>query len=153
MSVDEIRARLRAASPGPWSATTSPMEHGGWPVLEMGDYVIFCAPCVASDTGTKEADAALISNAPADLEYLLAAHKRVWAVNVERNRVIVALRVKLDRVRDLLQVVETAHEANARAGADAFRQGNDIEAAGCKARSEAFREVGTLVRELLEDKP
>lgn len=69
---DEIRERLKAASPGPWTATTTPMEHsGGWPVLEMGDHVVFCAPCHGSDGGTRESDVAFIAGAPEDIDYLI----------------------------------------------------------------------------------
>jgi hypothetical protein len=73
---DEIRARLEAATPGPWEASPAPdyPDPGigfAWDVMR-GREVVAGAPMVGTD-------ADLIANAPADLAYLLGEVERMRA--------------------------------------------------------------------------
>jgi hypothetical protein len=76
----EIRARLDAATPGPWKAQDyddNPGDEGcailGKTSNTMRSFVLaYSLPYPWHDQKATEADAALIANAPADLAYLLA---------------------------------------------------------------------------------
>lgn len=66
VNTDEIRARLEAATPGPWAAHTCGC------VLSQTDTVVF-------DT-SNAVDATFIAHAPTDIENLLAENDRLKAV-------------------------------------------------------------------------
>jgi hypothetical protein len=81
--LDEIRARLEAATPGPW-VVTKDMDCGApWLAVVAGDPDEFQKPrdydraMVASALREDGHNAALVSNAPADLAYLLGEVERL----------------------------------------------------------------------------
>jgi hypothetical protein len=61
--IDDIKARLAAATPGRWRVA----NHGTWEVEASPNVLV--ADCGTIDHAKE--DAALIANAPADLAYLL----------------------------------------------------------------------------------
>lgn len=92
----EIRARLNAATPGPW-------HEGGEGDIRVDDYTI------AEIWGLKSTgDSALIANAPADLAWLLDEVK-YWAARAERD--------EAKYFRDFDQLSEKLEAAEARAAA------------------------------------
>jgi hypothetical protein len=116
--LDAIRARLAAATPGPWHWA----HHGTWEVEAPPNQLV--ADC--GTVGRAKADAALIAHAPADLAALLAevddlqsAVRSHWAAaqslaaEVERLRELsmvqssneTFLQVEVDAVGDLLAVI------------------------------------------------
>ena len=84
--LDEIEARLEAASPGPWEVVT-----GGWQVRgpECNICGVFHHHVQIHDGGRNvtdnpaERDAELIANAPADLRYLLERVRELEAAAAE----------------------------------------------------------------------
>lgn len=84
----EIRARLDAATPGPWFATPEMLAAGGShiagrsPWVSVPTHVIARCSRLASDRKrgpdkAAEANAELIAHAPEDIAYLLAELARV----------------------------------------------------------------------------
>jgi hypothetical protein len=81
----EIRARLDAATPGPWTTDRSPLADDGnsaW-FPECGYFYEVTAPrlqkYVAEAYGHEPADAELIAHAPADIAWLLGEVERLAA--------------------------------------------------------------------------
>lgn len=78
--LDEIQARLSAATPGPWKAQNLEQEHGHggifWVSVDRPDEIKTVAEVDANDDGVEAiwrfADAEFIANAPADIAFLLA---------------------------------------------------------------------------------
>lgn len=79
--IEEIRARLSAATPGPWRTQRADEESGeiDWEVMSGAKGTPVARVSEADDYGlpTTRGDAALIAAAPADLAYLLAELERV----------------------------------------------------------------------------
>jgi hypothetical protein len=78
---DEIRARLEAATPGPWEAHEGPPNVWGvWKHLDTADLpdggLVDHEIAQKGDDATM-ADAALIAHAPGDLDYLLGEVERL----------------------------------------------------------------------------
>jgi len=74
--IAEIRARLEAATPGPWEWTGNALDQSENPYQEVISTEVSCgAYCLGGmwAPGIDEDDKALIANAPADLADLLAA--------------------------------------------------------------------------------
>lgn len=93
--LDEIRARLAAATPGPWTLFAAAAESEVMAVLKPGEprerivtmdadhYVVTLGVDECGDGDGPDravADATLIANAPADLAYLLGEVERLRAV-------------------------------------------------------------------------
>lgn len=86
----QIRARLAAATPGPWQMARSAPGDGfeNLSIQSASDEVIVggCG-CCGSPYGSNVADAALIANAPADLAYLLEENQRLREELKQRDSV------------------------------------------------------------------
>lgn len=69
---DEIRARLDAATPGPWEVDTNePFSQDIVGIVGPSGYVLLLEEQDESECPVTEADADLIANSPADLAYML----------------------------------------------------------------------------------
>ncbi len=98
--IAEIRARLAAATPGPWVMyTRRESGHRTWSM----SFVVHPSVGHVADDIERPADAALIAAAPADLDYLLAlvdAADATWLaasadlVMAERARIVARLRAR-----------------------------------------------------------
>ena len=80
--LDEIKARIAAATPGPWAwsrtpAATNDYDHGILWSASNREVIEVVAPADGPEIETTKADAALIANAPADLELLVEAVERL----------------------------------------------------------------------------
>jgi len=73
MRTDEIEARLKAATPGPWDDKITAVYKVNTAIRICGDFHDF------------KRDAFFIANAPSDIAYLLSENKRLTA---ERNAAI-----------------------------------------------------------------
>ena len=91
--LDEIKARLAAATPGPWAwsrtpAATNDYDHGILWSASNREVIEVVAPADGPEIETTKADAALIANAPADLALLVEAVERLLpCVDVYSGRV------------------------------------------------------------------
>jgi hypothetical protein len=83
-----IAARLRAATPGPWTMN----ERGMVCVVESGDWV--------ADTYFSDTDGPFIANAPADIAALLAEVERLHIMRREENTELLAGSETLRAERD-----------------------------------------------------
>jgi hypothetical protein len=83
--LDEIRARLAAASPGPWERGANYLIGGIW-ILHAGPEPEDRR--VVADLITRDEDSTLIGHAPADLAYLLDEVDRTRAALVEAQILI-----------------------------------------------------------------
>lgn len=88
--IAEIRARLEAATPGPWKADTVKNVGENWLigcVIEAGDDQRNCHWIVTTDnlrasqcmSGGAEEDSVFIAHAPEDIKYLLDEIERLRA--------------------------------------------------------------------------
>jgi len=76
--LDEIEARLDAATPGPWTLRVI----DGSNVVTAGEYPM------RSIIGPNRADLGFIANAPSDLRLLLAVVRRGRRIEAERDRAV-----------------------------------------------------------------
>lgn len=105
--LDEIRARLAAATPGPWRVA----HHGTWEVEAPPHQVV--ADCGTVDRA--EADATLMAHAPDDLAYLLDRLDTLAGLLADQQRAFVeATRVQQERVAAAEKRAEEAEAEVAR---------------------------------------
>lgn len=88
MRTDEIRARLDAATRGPWEVDINePFSQDIVGIVGPSGYVLLLEDQEETECPVTEADADLIANAPSDLAYLLSECDRKDAENAElKNR-------------------------------------------------------------------
>lgn len=103
--IDEIRARLAAATPGPWNWVGRHLESDALTIL-VDDTLSDFAEAV------RPGDAALIAAAPDDIAHLLAEVERLQADSkvqrvVEERATTLALQGQVDRLRAALEWVHT----------------------------------------------
>ena len=103
--LDEIRARLEAATSGPWRVSSIRQRFGGEPVLVIHGpddkayaYVLYGDGSNAQHAAAY-GDASLIAHAPTDIRYLLDENDRLRALELEREK-------NLQRITELGQEIE-----------------------------------------------
>lgn len=79
-NLDDLKALLDAATPGPWRAVAVPNDCGdGWPVVKFRDWTIMSPPMHCDSLGSQRADAALITACPCAICGLISEVERLRA--------------------------------------------------------------------------